>query len=323
MQLTIAICTWNRAEMLRRTLEHMTLLDIPARVTLEILVVNNNCTDETDEIVDSLRGRLPVRRAFESEPYLSAARNHAVQLATGEYIIWTDDDVLVDSEWVKAYYDAFLRWPDAAIFGGSIEPLFEAAPPAWLLRTIDWFAPVLPVVDAGTEPTPVTHAQKPYGANMAFRADALAEFPFDLALGVSSLRGITSVGGEEHVVIRAMLDAGFDGWWVPDARVKHYVPPERMTIAHFRRKAASWGKFVSQRRLALQEEHVALHRLLRQALQAEVSYRLHRLYAEPEVWVQDLSTSGQYWGEVLGALSFRRHDKVGRAFRDQSGAGGN
>ena len=47
MRITVAICTWNRCELLRQTLEQMTKLVIPPRVVWELLVVNNNCTDDT------------------------------------------------------------------------------------------------------------------------------------------------------------------------------------------------------------------------------------------------------------------------------------
>src|SRR5205085_1873116 len=61
----------------------------------EVLVVNNNSTDETERVLGAFEGRLPLRRAFEPQQGLSHARNHAVAQAAGEYIVWTDDDVLV------------------------------------------------------------------------------------------------------------------------------------------------------------------------------------------------------------------------------------
>lgn len=317
MRLTIALCTWNRSESLRRTLEQMTYLRVPTDAALEILVVNNNCTDATDTVVKSFVERLPLRRVFEPERGLSAARNHAVRVASGDYIIWTDDDVLVDNGWVEAYYDAFLQWPDAAIFGGPIEPFFPSPPPAWLLRTLDWFAPVLTLRELGPEPIPITREEKPFGANVAFRADALAEFPFDPALGVSSLRGANSVAGEEHAVIRAMLNAGLKGWWVPRARVKHCVAPERMTTAYLRRKSINWGYYLSQARFAEDawQLRISLVSLLSQALRGELNYRFHRVFSEPEVWARELSESGQYWGEFVGAISVAH--SVGRRNRPQ------
>ena len=67
--------------------------------------------------------RLPARtQGFESRPGLSHARNRAIAEATGDYILWTDDDVTVCRDWLVAYADAFRKWPDAVGFGGPSGP---------------------------------------------------------------------------------------------------------------------------------------------------------------------------------------------------------
>ena len=101
MRVTIAICTWNRCDLLRQTLERMTGLMQPPGTEWELLVVNNNCTDGTDQVLSGFEGRLPLRRVFESRPGQSNARNAAVGAARGEFILWTDDDVLVDPNWLN------------------------------------------------------------------------------------------------------------------------------------------------------------------------------------------------------------------------------
>jgi glycosyltransferase involved in cell wall biosynthesis len=305
MRVTIAICTWNRADLLGQTLEQMTRLRVPLDVELEVLVVNNNSTDSTDEVIESFSLRLPVRRVFEPKPGLSAARNHATRVAKGEYIIWTDDDVLVDEGWLQAYHEAFLRWPDAAIFGGPVEPLFGAPPPDWLVGTLDRFAMSFALRDVDPEPMPIAASKTPFGANVAFRTRSVADFPFDPALGVSAARGQSSIGGEETVVILGMLAAGFKGWWVPRARVRHYIPPDRMTTAYFRRKSISWGRYVSRKRIA-EGRRIAARSLLRRAVRAELRYRFHRRLSEPERWTRDLLESGQCWGELFETLALGR-----------------
>src|SRR5688572_32298959 len=99
MDATIAICTWNRSDLLEKTLVHMQQLAVPAGVSWEIVVVNNRCTDNTDEILAKYIGALPLRRVFEDKQGQSHARNAAAVAARGDLIIWTDDDVLVDAQW--------------------------------------------------------------------------------------------------------------------------------------------------------------------------------------------------------------------------------
>jgi glycosyltransferase involved in cell wall biosynthesis len=113
MHVTVAICSWNRARRLVQTLDSLTALAVPDGVDWELLVVNNNCTDDTDRVVASFTDRLPLRLLHEPTPGLSCARNRAVQHAAGEYILWTDDDVVVDSAWLTSYHRAFLSETDS------------------------------------------------------------------------------------------------------------------------------------------------------------------------------------------------------------------
>jgi glycosyltransferase involved in cell wall biosynthesis len=125
MMITVAIPTLNRAESLKRTLESLAAMRIPMDLAWEVLVVNNGGTDHTDQVIDSFVGRLPIRRVVEPKRGVSNARNRAVDEAKGDYILWTDDDVVVDPGWLAAYADAFKRWPDVAVFGGKIVPRLE------------------------------------------------------------------------------------------------------------------------------------------------------------------------------------------------------
>src|SRR5215213_3679943 len=96
MRFTVAICTWNRAALLPEVLGRLARARPPAG-GWELLVVNNNSTDDTERVLDAFAGRLPLRRAFEQRQGLSHARNTAVKEATGEYLVWTDDDALVEA----------------------------------------------------------------------------------------------------------------------------------------------------------------------------------------------------------------------------------
>src|SRR5580692_9336325 len=75
MLLSVAICTWNRAKLLDQTLTKMGELRIPDGVTWELLVVNNNCTDDTSRVVASAANALPVKEVFEKKLGQSHARN--------------------------------------------------------------------------------------------------------------------------------------------------------------------------------------------------------------------------------------------------------
>ena len=122
MKLTVAICTWNRATLLRRTLDSLTAQRNLQGVAWEFLVVNNNCTDDTDAVIAAFDSRLPIRRLHEPVPGLSNARNTAIAAAAGDYIVWTDDDVVVCPEWLSAYVQAFRTWHTMLSSGVPSDP---------------------------------------------------------------------------------------------------------------------------------------------------------------------------------------------------------
>src|SRR5689334_14945335 len=132
MLITVGICTFNRAEKLRRTLDSLVAMRVPSDLAWEIVIVNNNSTDYTDDVISEYVRRLPVRCELEPRHGKSNALNRAIDVAKGDYIVWIDDDVLVDAGWLTAYVEAFRRWPDAAIFGGRIIPRYEAPIAKWV-----------------------------------------------------------------------------------------------------------------------------------------------------------------------------------------------
>ncbi len=101
VQVSIIICTCNRAALMRRTLDSMRSLAIPRGVTWEIVVVNNNSTDDTAAVLASFAERLPLTCVFEPVPGLSRSRNRGVAASSGDLLLFTDDDVLVEPGWVR------------------------------------------------------------------------------------------------------------------------------------------------------------------------------------------------------------------------------
>ena len=226
--------------MLDQTLAEMRKLQIPDGVDWELLVVNNNCTDKTDEVIARHSEVLPLRRLLELKPGLSNARNCAVEAAQGQLLIWTDDDVLVDSHWLSGYVTAATQYPNDTIFGGPILPWFEGSPPKWLVDVFHRVDGAYATRHLGPEPIPFTPSVMPYGANFAVRTKFQSGFLYDPNLGRKST-GMLS--GEETTVIQTMLNKGFTGRWIPDVKVRHFIPKERQTIAYLRKYYRGVGEY--------------------------------------------------------------------------------
>jgi len=228
MDVSIAICTRDRAASLARTLDSLSAMRIPDGLEWEVVVVNNASRDDTDSVIAGFRHRLPLRREYEAVPGLSNARNRAVGTLRGAHVIWTDDDVIVDRYWLAAYIEAFRERPDAAIFGGKIIPLFEEPVPAWLRECWMAVGDAYAFRDFGNEPSPITDLSAPYGANFAVRVKEQRAYLYNPELGA----GTRIATGEETEVIERMFKDGLSGYWVPAATVQHCIPRARQTLRY-------------------------------------------------------------------------------------------
>jgi GT2 family glycosyltransferase len=227
MRVSVLICTWNRAALLDQTLSTLAALRIEPGVDWEVLVVNNCCTDDTDRVLARHAKQLPLRRLYEAQAGKSYAANLAVEESRGDLLLWTDDDVLVDPDWMASYLRVAEKHPEATFFGGTVEPLFAAAPPAWLVRTMPVVNGVYALIDPRPDGLPIGRRDvPPVGANMAMRRRAFDELRFDTMLGPSLS---TRICGEETKLIHELMDTGHSGVWVGSARVRHYTPATRMT----------------------------------------------------------------------------------------------
>jgi glycosyltransferase involved in cell wall biosynthesis len=286
MKFTVAIGTWNRASLLFQTLDNLTRVEPPA-VLWELVVVNNNSTDETESVLDHFSERLPLRRVFEPEPGIANARNAAIRHANGEYIVWTDDDVLIDKEWLRAYERAVNQWPDTALFGGPVRPKFEGTPPAWLVDIWPKVAEVFVTRDPGKEPIELDGADHiPYGANYVVRTREQQKFPYDPNLGRKHGAGML---GEETAVIEAILASGGRGRWIPDADVQHWIRTEQQTIEYLRSYFTLLGKtHYREHRRGTDRLRGRRSQLRCQALCAELQYQCARWSRDPHRWFKPL-----------------------------------
>jgi glycosyltransferase involved in cell wall biosynthesis len=231
--------TYNRGDLLEDALR--SLLAQQETVPYELIVVDNNSTDRTREIVERFSladGR--VRYVFEPAQGLSHARNAGIRQARAPLIAFTDDDVRAEPNWVAAIVQAFEEHPEVDVIGGRVLPLWPAAPPAWLTR--DHWAP-LAIVDYGEAPVGVT-AEHPIclvGANLAFRRAV-----FDgVGLFATSLQRVKDGIGslEDHEFQLRLLGTGRKGLYDPRIVLHAEIQPNRLKPAYHRRWHAGHGHF--------------------------------------------------------------------------------
>jgi glucosyl-dolichyl phosphate glucuronosyltransferase len=239
---SVIVCTYNRAASLADTLRALQALEIPAGLRWEVVVVDNNSKDDTRQVVDAFaRGFPQLRYVFQPLQGLSRARNLGIEEARGEYLLFTDDDVLPETDWLRATMEG-LRGHQADACGGYIAPIFEVPPPHWLTERFYGF---LAVRTDRTDDYPITQAsQAPFGANMAMHRRVFSTVGlFDTSRGRS---GKVLASGEDGELFERILSAGLKAVFLGGARVRHKVEAFRLTKTYLRK----W-RYQSSRNIAI------------------------------------------------------------------------
>ena len=310
LHITTAICTWNRSRSLGATLASLQRLKVPSDINWEVLVINNNCTDDTDAVLASFANCLPLSVVFEGRQGISHARNRAVEAARGDYILWTDDDVEVDPGWLAAYAEAFRTWPEAAVFGGPITPKLKGTPPPWLVRAAEHgtVSTAYAKRDLGESPIELDAetGKIPYGANYAVRMAEQRKFSFNPRFGQTKRDNIR---GEETIQVGEILKRGYEGRWVPDARVDHMISEERQTEAYIRAFYVGLGRIIVRHRAMAIEPTPPLPPvwlLWMESTLFRLVYYVTRFTASPRVWCAALRRSSRAHGFMLENRAIKR-----------------
>ncbi|MEO6873743.1 MAG: glycosyltransferase [Opitutaceae bacterium] len=230
LKLTVAIPTYNRADFLRQTLAGIAGQLFPNH-HFEVLVIDNNSTDHTRAVVAEFAQAQPAPRyLLETKQGLDYGRNRAIREARGDIIVFADDDILVQPDWL-AQLTAPLLADQAHLIGavgGEVVPVFPHGLPDWVA---EWHSPLAFRADAG----PLEAKDSPMGANLAFPRwvfDRVGMFhtALDRAAG-------NYFSGGDSEMIRRVRAVGLQVWFSPAAVVQHQMPANRTTLRYATRHA--------------------------------------------------------------------------------------
>jgi glycosyltransferase involved in cell wall biosynthesis len=230
LRVTVAVITYNRFRYLRETLSGLVRQDYPAD-RWELLVIDNNSTDKTRDVVSLFMGSNPSPRwILETRQGLDHGRNRAVEEARGDVIALVDDDIIVEPDWLVQLVAPFTseKSHSIGVVGGEVVPIFPDGIPPWLQG---FHGPLALRPDAG----PLLPSQTLMGANFAFPKWVFERFgAFDTRL---DRRGAMLFGGGDTEMIRRIRSVGLEAWFVPGARVLHQISASRLTLDYARRHA--------------------------------------------------------------------------------------
>ena len=247
--LSVVICTYNRSQLLAEALESLARQTFDQEM-LEVVIVDNNSTDSTPEVVATFQRKFKnFRYLLEERQGLSHARNLGWQLAQGEFVAFMDDDARAADDWCGRIVAAFRSvTPRPVSVGGKILPLFEAPLPSWFPRKVE-------VRSWGEDAGFLEGSRLSYGfsgSNMAFPREVLARYGgFSANLGMQGRK--IRLGEESHLFNRIQEKEPYF-WYDPQLIVHHLVPRRNLTVSYRLFRAFAAGRSLAYIRRERGEE---------------------------------------------------------------------
>jgi len=231
-EFTIIICTYNQAESLKNTLASINASKDVSTTDIELLVIINNSSDNTEEICQNFSGAsiFPFKYIIEKEQGLSHARNRGIRESTGKILIFTDDDVVVPDNWLNSIIATYNNEEPDCVFGKVI--------PEWKDNKPEWFSQPMStayaLLDYGNEKLDIkTNGREFFGANFSIKKYILVDIGgFNVELG---RKGEKLFIGEETQIFRHLVRNRYRIIYNPDNYLFHVIHESRKTKAFIRR----------------------------------------------------------------------------------------
>jgi glycosyltransferase involved in cell wall biosynthesis len=228
---TVAIPTYNGEQRLSDVLELLRSQVISTAIAWEVIVVDNNSSDRTAQIVQAFQSDFPVplRYCFEAQQGLAHARHCAIEAARSDLVGFLDDDNLPEANWVEAAFQFAQAHPRAAAIGSRINADLAVAPP----HHFEQISAFLALTQRGSKPLLYSPQRRllPPGAGLVVRKSVwLRVVPKRLVL-CGRVNG-NMLAGEDLEALSYIQQSGWDVWYNPEMVIRHKIPASRLTEAY-------------------------------------------------------------------------------------------
>jgi glucosyl-dolichyl phosphate glucuronosyltransferase len=241
MDISVIFATYRRTDILYRTLQSFCKLSTPG-LTWELIVVDNANDSNTQQLINGFVDNLPINYIVEIKIGKNNALNKAIEIAKGELLIFTDDDILADKDWLVEMWEGSRRWPDFSIFGGRILPEF---PNGKIPISFDhpFYNNAYVVADWKINEGPYS-VNKVWGPNMAILAEVFrAGWKFNPNIGPN---GNNYVMGSESELLLRLEKAGFGAIYLRKGLVHHQIRPEQLSKKWLYGRAFRFGRSLAK-----------------------------------------------------------------------------
>lgn len=230
--ISVIICTYNRAKFIGEALDSL------AKQTLspehfEIIIVNNNCTDDTEEISLAFiknHPQLDINYVIETNQGLSFARNRGIEESKYEIITYIDDDAYARSNFLATIQSHFIENPATVGVGGKVIPRYEIAEPDWMNPYLDGFVAKL---DMGDKQKKFQEKQYPVGCNMTYTKEVL--------LKAGGFNNKLKWRADDKYIGIKVREISTEVYYLPNLTVEHSIDAFRTSDKNFKAFCLKFG----------------------------------------------------------------------------------
>ncbi|HQY52334.1 MAG TPA: glycosyltransferase family 2 protein [Ignavibacteria bacterium] len=235
-RISVIIPTYNRVVTLGITIKSLIEQTYPDNL-YEIIIADNNSSDNTKELVESIAkdSAVPVKYLFEKRPGAHFARNTAAQMSDSEYLYFTDDDMIADPDMLENILKVFDLDYNIAVTGGKVLPKWEFDPPEWLLKYFQ--DGTLSLINKPEKLIITNHDFGIYSCHQAMLRSVFFECGgFNPDIEKDKLIG----NGETGLNIK-ILKKGYNFAYTADSVTRHIIPRSRMTQKYLNNRFSNQG----------------------------------------------------------------------------------
>lgn len=232
--ISVVICTRNRAESLRETLNCLAGAD-RSGLSVEVIVVNNGGVDHTEEAAKTFAGYFPVRLIYEPRQGVFG-KSHALNRALeepdlGKIIAILDDDMTPHHDWFQGVAAICARWPDHDLFTGRSYVIWPMPPPPAIARSFPLQTWMYSIIDHGLQDKAMGNGRWFSGNHFWFRSRCLS----------SGIR-FDDIWLTEPKFMLDMVELGFGAISGPDAIAGHRIQASLLGKHTIRERAVKVGR---------------------------------------------------------------------------------
>ena len=226
---SIVICCYNSENRIGETIKHIFSQKVGKDILWEVILVNNNSTDRTVDIVNDIWQKdyknIDFKVVDEPNAGLSNARIRGAKTANYKYILFCDDDNWFASDYLEKAYKIMNSNPDIGVLGGRGEAEPESKLPFWFHSFQDSYAVGVQSINSGD----ITDRGYVWGAGFILIKDTFLKLlTSGFSFYCSGRKNNKLLAGDDNEICKWFILAGYKLWYNEDLYYKHYIPTERL-----------------------------------------------------------------------------------------------